>query len=125
MSASTYVEFFQQLDQRIAIPIAVTGIGGTLLAGAAAVLFRRERKVFWLLSGAFGFALAASLVTAFVNVPINLQVAAWNPDALPSGYEPLLRRWWQWHHVRLVGMFAAACLLYIAMLSTRGGRNAA
>jgi hypothetical protein len=27
MSGATYVEFFQQLDRRIAIPIAVTGIG--------------------------------------------------------------------------------------------------
>jgi hypothetical protein len=27
----TYVEFFQPLDRRIAIPIAVTGIGGTEL----------------------------------------------------------------------------------------------
>ena len=33
MSGATYVEFFQQLDRRIAIPIAITGIGGTLLAG--------------------------------------------------------------------------------------------
>jgi uncharacterized membrane protein len=125
MSASTYVEFFQQLDQRIAIPIAVTGIGGTLLAGAAAALFRRERKVFWLLSGAFAFALVASLVTALVNVPINLQVATWDPEALPPGYEALLRRWWQWHHVRLVGMFAGACLLYIAMLSASSGKSVA
>jgi hypothetical protein len=29
MSGATYVEFFQQLDERIAIAIAVTGLGGT------------------------------------------------------------------------------------------------
>jgi len=36
MSGQTYVEFFQQLDKRIALPIALTGIGGTLLAGISA-----------------------------------------------------------------------------------------
>ena len=40
MSGPTYVEFFQQLENRIAIPIAVTGIGGTLLAGISAALTR-------------------------------------------------------------------------------------
>ena len=33
MSGRTYVEFFQQLDKRIVVPIGVTGIGGTILAG--------------------------------------------------------------------------------------------
>jgi uncharacterized membrane protein len=117
MAGSTYVEFFQQLDQRIAIPIAITGIGGTLFAGIAAAMFRRQRRVFHMLLAAFALALAASVVTALVNVPINMQVATWDPEALPSGYEELLRRWWQWHHVRLVGMFTAACLVYVAMLS--------
>jgi hypothetical protein len=40
MSGATYVEFFQQLDRRIAIPIAITGVGGTLLAGISAFLHR-------------------------------------------------------------------------------------
>lgn len=35
MSGQTYVEFFQQLDRRIALPIAITGIGGTLLRAVA------------------------------------------------------------------------------------------
>lgn len=123
MSGSTYVEFFQQLDMRIAIPIAITGVGGTLLAGIAAVMFRGERRVLYLLVAAFGMALIASLVTALANVPINLQVAAWNPQALPAGYEEPLRRWWQWHQVRLVGMFSATCLIYVAMLRLGSNRS--
>jgi hypothetical protein len=46
MSGATYVEFFQQLDERIAIPIAVTGLGGTLLAGFSAGVCRHDRRVF-------------------------------------------------------------------------------
>jgi uncharacterized membrane protein len=117
MSGATYVEFFQQLDRRIAVPIAVTGIGGTLLAGLTAVMFRSNRRVFFLLIAACALALVGSLVTAFVNVPINLRVATWNPAALPSDYQDYLRAWWQWHQVRLVAMFAAMCLVFAAMLS--------
>jgi uncharacterized membrane protein len=119
MSAATYVEFFQQLDRRIAIPIAITGIGGTLLAGLAAIAHKAERRVFYLLLAACGCSLAGSLVTIFVNVPINERVATWNPAALPSGYEEFLRRWWEWHQVRLVAMFTGMCLVFAAMLARR------
>jgi uncharacterized membrane protein len=116
MSGATYVEFFQQLDRRIVIPIAVTGIGGTLLAGISAFVHRADRKVFYLLLTACGFALVGSLVTIFVNVPINERLATWNPTALPLGYEEFLRRWWEWHQVRMVAMLAAMCLVFAAML---------
>ena len=119
MSAATYVEFFQQLDRRIAIPIAVTGIGGTILAGLAALAHKSDRKTFYLLLSACGFGLIGSLVTIFVNVPINEQVATWNPAALPAGYEVFLRRWWEWHQVRLVVMFSGMCLVFVAMLTRR------
>ena len=119
MSAATYVEFFQQLDRRIAIPIAVTGIGGTVLAGLSALAHKSDRRTFSLLLAACGCGLVGSLVTIFVNVPINERVATWNPAALPAGYDAFLRRWWEWHQVRLVAMFSGMCLVFVAML-TRG-----
>ena len=123
MSGATYVEFFQQLDRRIVIPIAVTGIGGTLLAGISAVLYRHDRKVFYLLLTACGFALVGSLVTIIVNVPINERLATWNPAALPRDYEEFLRRWWEWHQVRMVGMLAAMSLVFAAMLIRKDSRQ--
>jgi uncharacterized membrane protein len=118
MSGRTYVEFFQQLDQRIAIPIAITGVGGTLFAGISAVLYRKERTSFYLLLMACGLALVASLVTIVFSVPINQRLATWNPAALPPDYQQFLRSWWQWHQVRLVTMFGAMCLVFVAMLRT-------
>jgi uncharacterized membrane protein len=119
MSAQTYVEFFQQLDRRIAIPVAVTGIGGTLLAGVSAALHRNRRTVCYLLVAACACGVVGSLVTALVNVPINKELATWNPAALPDGYEAVLRRWWVGHHVRLVAMLSATCLVFAAMLVPR------
>ena len=37
---ATYVDYFQRVDGRIAIPIAVTGLGGTLITGLAALAHR-------------------------------------------------------------------------------------
>jgi uncharacterized membrane protein len=117
MSGQTYVEFFQQLDKGIAVPIAVTGLGGTLLAGLSAFLHRDDRRTFYLLLTACGLAVIGDLVTILINVPINNRLATWNPTALPPDYQEYLRQWWQWHHVRLVAMFAATCLVFTAMLA--------
>lgn len=116
MSGQTYVEFFQQLDRGIALPIAVTGVGGTLLAGLSAFVHRSDPRTFYLLLAACGFAIVADVVTIFINVPINNRLATWNPASLPPDYQVDLRQWWQWHHVRLVGMVAAMCLVFAAML---------
>jgi uncharacterized membrane protein len=116
MSGPTYVEFFQQVDNRIAIPIAVTGMGGTLLAGISAAVYKAERRAFYFLIAACALSVAGSLVTIFVNVPINEQLATWNPAALPPDYQDHLRQWWLWHQVRLVVMFTAMCFVFAAML---------
>ena len=116
---ATYVEYFQQVDRRIAIPIAVTGLGGTLLTGLAAIAHRADRKTFSLLVTACALAMVGNLVTVLVNLPINEQIATWNPSTLPVGYDALLRRWWQWHQLRLVALVSGMCLVYVAMLVRR------
>ena len=88
----------------------------TVLAAVSALLYRSDGRMLYLLLIACGFALIGDLVTILVNVPINNRLATWNPSALPADYQDYLRRWWQWHHVRLVGMFTAMCLVFGAML---------
>ncbi len=117
MSGRTYVEFFQQLDRHIAVPIAVTGMGGPFLAVAAVIAHRRQRRTAILLAVAAAFGVVASLVTLTVHVPINQELASWNPEALPQGYEDYLRRWWQWHQVRFAAVFVGMCAVFAAMLS--------
>jgi uncharacterized membrane protein len=116
MSGRTYVEFCQQPDQRVAVPIAITGVGGTLLAGISAWLFRDRRRMFALLAAACVLGATGSLVTLIVNVPINQRVATWNPASLPPDYQEYLGRWWQWHQVRLATMFLGMCAVFAAML---------
>jgi uncharacterized membrane protein len=116
LPGATYVEYFQQVDRRIAVPIAMTGLGGMLMTGLAAVAHRADRKTFSLLVMACALAVVGSVVTVLVNVPINEQIATWNPSTLPAGYEGVLHRWWTWHQVRLVALVSGMCLVYVAML---------
>jgi uncharacterized membrane protein len=116
LSGATYVEYFQEVDRRIAIPIAITGLGGTLMAGLAAVAHRADRKALFLLLAACALGMIGSLITVLVNVPINEQIATWNPSALPEGYQELLGQWWKWHQARLVALVSGMCLVYVAML---------
>jgi uncharacterized membrane protein len=60
---------------------------------------------------------ASALVTIVVNVPINQQIAGWNPSSLPVGYEEVLRRWWSWHIVRLLTSVGAMGLVFSALLT--------
>jgi uncharacterized membrane protein len=117
MSGRTYVDFFQHLDQRIHQPIAFIAMGGTLLAGLAALAFRDQRRPFLLLVTACALGIVASVATATVNVPINKIIATWDPAALPAGYEDHLRRWWMWHQVRFAALFVATCAVFLAMLT--------
>ena len=119
LSGATYVEYFQQVDRRIAIPMAVTGLGGTLLAGMAAVAHRRDRNTFALMLAACVLGVVGSLVTVLINVPINDQIATWNPAALPTGYEEFLHRWWTWHQVRLFALGSGMGLVFAGMLARK------
>lgn len=119
VSGATYVEFFQQLDARIAIPIAVAGLGGTVMTGIAVIAHRSDRRTCGLLAAACALGVVGSVITIAVSVPLNNQIATWSPLALPAGYELVLRRWWNWHQIRLVVVFGAMCLVLLAMLGRK------
>jgi hypothetical protein len=117
MSGATYVDFFQTLDGRIAIPIAVIGILGPVVAGAGAAVCRANRRVFFALIVASGLGAISVLVTVLVSVPLNEQLSTWDPTALPPGYEEVLRQWWNWHYLRLVTSVGAMCAAFLALLA--------
>lgn len=118
MSGPTYVEFFQQLDNRIAIPIAVTGIGGTLLAGISAALYKADRRAFYLLIAACTLDVVGSLVTIFVNVPLTSDLRRGIPQRCHRTTRTIFVNGGN-DHVRLVAMFTAMCLVFAAMLARK------
>jgi uncharacterized membrane protein len=121
IAGATYVEFFQHLDRRIAVPIAVIGVLGPVLAAVSAAICRLNRRRLFFLIAACGLAAISVLITVLVNVPINQEIGRWNPQALPPGYEDVLRTWWNWHTARLVTSVAAMCSAFVALLASGDG----
>ena len=116
LSGATYVEFFQALDKKVAVPIAITGVGGALFAGVAAMLHKGDPLVFRLLLLACVLTAVSCVVTIFVNVPINNQIATFDPAALPPNYRELVTRWWNWHQVRFATLMPSMICLFVATL---------
>jgi len=77
---------------------------------------QRQRALLWLVLAAVYFA-AVFWLTRSVNVPINNEVALWNPAAAPAHWEALRDTWNQANLLRTVA--ALACFIAsVALLAT-------
>jgi uncharacterized membrane protein len=113
--AATYVAYFQGVDRAIERPIATMGIAALLLTGIATALSFRDRPVFYILLAAFGCVVVSTFVTVHFHLPINHQIASFNPASLPTNWPGLRDRWWGFHKVRLVALLAAMNLIFLAV----------
>ena len=116
VSGPVFVEFFQARDRGIAVPMAITGLGAILLTGLSAFLVRSNRVAMYLLIIACLLSAAGAFVTIVFHLPINAEIASWNPAALPPEYREYLQDWWRWHHVRLITTVASMITMFIAVL---------
>ena len=66
----------------------------------------------WLALGATALFVAMSIYSVLLPVPINNQVARWQPDSLPSNWRELRNRWDVLHAIR-VGFLVVALVLLV------------
>jgi uncharacterized membrane protein len=123
-SAQLYVAYFQGVDRVIERPIAVIGTAALLSAGISAALFFRDRPVLVMLSGACVCVLGSTLITVLIHVPMNHQIDAFDPAALPASWPSLRDRWWEFHKIRLVLLFGAMSLVSLAAILRMRPREA-
>ena len=116
MSAAFYVEKMQHAIQVFTTPLPVIVILSVLFSTASAFLARRERPGFYLLVAASTCALAAALITAFGNIPINNQIETWNVAAPPSIWVELSVKWWHFQTARTIAAVCGLALLILALL---------
>lgn len=115
-SGAALVEFYQVLNRVITVPIALMGAGAIIMSGISAALFRHYRPAFYCLIGATVFSILAAVITIFVHLPINSQLASWNPSALPVNYLEILQQWRTWNAARLILLFIAMSFTFCAMI---------
>ncbi len=66
----------------------------------------------WMALGATALFAAMSIYSMLLPVPINNQVARWQPDSLPPNWRELRRRWDTLHAIR-VGFLVVALVLLV------------
>ena len=66
----------------------------------------------WLALGATALFVAMSIYSVLLPVPINNQVARWQPDSLPGNWRELRNRWDMLHAIR-VGFLVVALVLLV------------
>ncbi len=70
----------------------------------------------WLASGATALFAAMIIYTVLLPVPINNQVARWQPDSLPPDWHELRSRWDTLHAIRVGFLIVALVLLVTSCL---------
>ena len=120
MSAQLYTEKVQYAIHHIGTPLFAMLIMATLLAFAAAIANRLDRRTAFLLVGSGVCFLAGGVITAFGNIPLLDMMDTWNVSSPPAEWQSIADRWYLFHSVRL-GFDLSGLLL--SVLSTFTARN--
>lgn len=84
---------------------------GTLLLLFAAAYLNRDGARWLFFSGGL-LLLLGIVVTLAIEVPMNKQIAVWDPAAVPANWAEIRDRWLLFHNVRTAaGVFAFVCAL--------------
>ncbi len=86
----------------------------TFLLSLAIIFFAHPtwNTPWWLALGATALFAAMSIYSVLLPVPINNQVARWQPDSLPANWRDLRGRWDTLHAIR-VGFLVVALVLLV------------
>ena len=71
----------------------------------------------WLALGAAALFAAMSIYSVLLPVPINNQVARWQPDSLPPNWRELRSRWDILHAIRVCFLLVALVLLVMSCVA--------
>ena len=118
--ASFYTEKMQYAIHHIGKPLFGMLITATILNVICAVLYRGDRRTFYLLLGAAFCFFVGAIITRFGNIPLLELIDTWSVASPPLDWKEVADRWYVFHSVRfaidLIGLF-------LAVLSTFARRD--
>ncbi|PXW31683.1 UNVERIFIED_CONTAM: putative membrane protein [Williamsia faeni] len=111
----TFVAAIQRINVAIVNPLfLLIFFGGIGFTAVAAVLYRDQPMLWWIVAGAVLYGVTLVITVAF-NIPLNNQIAAaGDPDRisdLPAVREAFEDSWVRWNIVRAVASTAALAVL--------------
>lgn len=117
MHASFYTEKMQYAIHHIGTPLFAILITATILNLVSAVLYRSDRRMFYLLLGGAPCFFVGGLITKFGNIPLLDMINTWSVSSPPSDWKEIADRWYVFHSVRLgfdlVGLFLAVASAFV------------
>ncbi len=117
MSPAFYTEKMQHAISVFTIPLPIVVMLGLFFTIVSTFLARRDRPDFYLLIVASVCIIAAALITAFGNIPINNQIMTWSINSPPSNWGELAQKWWWFHTVRTISAIVGLSFLILALLA--------
>lgn len=117
LSGRAFVEWFQAVDPYMKVRARQLTLAQVALT--LPVLGFTAGVPFWLTLLALLLTVAAAAVAVLGNVPLNRQMARWDPADPPDGWERVRDRWLRYHDYRGVAQTAAFGLLLAAALADR------
>ena len=108
----------QSINSTILNPVFGVVFGGTtVLCVLLAVMapFSAQHGTGWIVVGAVLHVVGSFLVTAAWNVPLNIRLAAVEPDSAAGIWSEYLVRWTAWNHVRTVLCTSSTTALVLAV----------
>lgn len=108
MPASFYTEKMQYAIHHIGTPLFGMLIAATILNLLCAILYRRDRRTFYVLVAAAACFFIGGLITRFGNIPLLDMIDTWSVSSPPANWKEVADRWYVFHSVRfgidLVGL---------------------
>jgi hypothetical protein len=118
-SPATFVEVHQGAVRGLNVLLPAIAMASLALTVVLAIISRGRPAVLALYAIAIAGIVAGGLITRVINQPINAQVMAWSPDALPSDWTALRDTWWNWHIIRTAVSVLTEIILIAAVFSDR------
>jgi len=117
-SGALFTEVHQGRDRVAARVMPILGSAALLFLALGVFFVRAVPAAFALSLAGLVLCIGDTLVTVFVNVPINREVQNWQPDAPPADWRRVRDRWEKFHSIRTLlvvagfALFAASVVFF-------------
>ena len=118
-NSTVFLAVHQGAVRGLTTPMLLLSLGSLLFIAVSAWSVRKERLALGLLVLAFVCLVAACVITAVHNQPINDQVAGWTAARVPRNWTALRETWWYWHGVRTALALASFALAIVGVFWSR------
>ena len=124
LNAAAFVAMHQGAVRGHSVLMPALALGSLVFIAVSAWYVRNDRVTLGLFGAALLCLVAAGVITAVYNQPVNAEVMGWTAARVPRNWAALRETWWYWHVVRTVLVLAGFALVTAGVLWSRESERA-